>query len=242
MSAENPLDRGAIGSYLKGAIDNIINCSFATEFGELAEVSRQKIISGKLFVTEGDRTQPGATSFELKKIKAGGPLFPCVVLDGSKLKFTSLTDIAADLIRTLIISEQYPLRGFQRRLGEVYRYGLRAQAQWLRKEGIDSIPLDPRCENQESLVKKLLGDEKYYADLGFEDLQLAIDGYSLGQGVEIVKRLSRLRESPMSFINARNELSNRPGQVRLDLGTDERATDNAFKMLQSFVHSGVNLN
>lgn len=201
-----------------------------------------KIEGQKLLVVSSYSLMPSATSFELRRVPDSSILTPHIVVDEKKVINGSIKN-AADLVRTLSIVEQYPLNGFQRRLKDVYADALGVQADWLNKTGTDVIPLDPRGQKKEDLIRKLLGDERYYSDVGFEDWQRAIDNFwQIGQDIAIFDALNKLRESTMSFIAKRNECGGLAGKRLSGLSEDEIARETANKMVLSSLYSGIKLN
>lgn len=243
---ENPLDSQRVKEYVEELVGNIAGPSSSEGFSNLARFAKDRIRDGRLIIAESDVPMVSVTSFDLLKKKGSGrsTYVPHIIVDEEKLVLGT-TRNTADIVRTLAVAAQYPSGGFELRLRDVYRYAMKVQADWLDKTFTDDVPLEPRTEDPEPLIRKLLGDAKYYSDVGFDDWQNTIDNYhaQFGQSIGVIIRLGQLREDKIAFINKRNEIGGLIlGHNYSGLDVDQRARETANRMIMSFLHSGVKLN
>lgn len=150
-----------------------------------------------------DYNIPTVTGFDLTELAPGpsAKYFPSVVIDLDKIIGSSAEVVKGDLARTIAIADQYPFNGFERRYKEVYKQALGFQLSWLENTNNPNIPLDPRDNEQESLLRQLLGDARYYSDVGFSDWQAAIKDYkNSGQDVAVNSKLNQLIGDKAHFL------------------------------------------
>lgn len=155
----------------------------------------------------GNATRPTVTDFVLAAVSPEPYVMyaPVISINIDKMMSAHSGLIQADLVRTLAVADQFPSNGYQRRYHEVYSDALQLQRTWL--ETIDSpneLPFDPRIMDQKMLLKLLLGDAKYYSDVGFADWQKAIDDYGTTvSGHPERKTLATLRPDVNHFLSVR---------------------------------------
>lgn len=127
-----------------------------------------------------------------------------IVLNIDYLRGDHLKKTKADLLRTLYIANQYPLNGFERRRYVVMQEALNMQRDWLEESKTPVLLFDPREDAEEYLIEKLLGEENYYMDVGFEDWQSAVDAFAAKQTSEAIRfKILGYREDVGTFVKAR---------------------------------------
>jgi hypothetical protein len=139
-----------------------------------------RIRNREIFVVANNQTFniPTVTGFDLAAVPGPQSMYaPVVVMDLGKVLGSRSELIKGDLVRTIAIADQYPVNGFQRRYKEVYTTALEAQTNWLETTRTPTVPLDPRTTDREALLRTLLGDARYFSDVGFQDWQKAIEDY-----------------------------------------------------------------
>ena len=189
---------------------------------------------------------PTVTDFNLVEYIPGdnGYYAPAIFVNIEKILVSTSEEIQADLARTVAIADQFPANGFERRYREVYGRALDAQEQWLdRTSSASEIELDPRKTDREVLLKMLLGEERYYGDVGIEDWQKAVDGDMKGSKMDLNRTnlLNRLRVNldhfivvrhrfvPMNFQTAIEHLGEK--RYKEEWSHDERAKVTAASLL-----------
>lgn len=211
------------------------------EISQVAIRCQERIKAGELVVVGNLPIfhVPSITGFDLVEI-AGGPVqmyAGVVVADIPKLMAASPENVDADLVRTLAIADQYPERGFQRRLRTVYEEALKLQTSWLEKTGPGDVEYDPRRWDKDGLIKDLLGEARFYSDCGFDDWKKAIEDHrKLEKNPGVVKELNMLENSAAHFMTFRQRYSSMNYQMALqagkqrfidEMGQDERALTTA---------------
>lgn len=130
------------------------------------------------------------------------PVIMLEVIDAIRMNPLALQ---GELVRTLAIADQFPFKGYERRLRTVYGQALDLQTQWLTETNSPQITLDPRQMDRERLILQLLGPAKYYLDTGFADWQAVIDEIlESGLHEKDKKPLQLLRESQSHFLVQRH--------------------------------------
>ncbi len=238
---EGPSGSEGVRIFVSELIGNITTLDIKG-FSEIAEFVGDKVDKGKIKIVESNLAMPSATDFVLSEdIRYKSECTPTIIVDERKILLGNTRNMS-DLIRTLAIAAQYPDNGYEKRLAYVYWKGLKVQEDWLNKVAVDMVPLDPRREDCEALIKEILGDERYYLDVGFGDWENVADILRSGQSNGIGFELDKLVRSPMVFIKRRNELEGMPSQRIMGLSADERAKETAYKMVTSSLRSGSKLN
>lgn len=132
---------------------------------------------------------------------------PGILLDSAWVDLGSPLRIAADLVRTLAVLDQYPTSGFERRMTLVYGDALQAQRLWLEAINAPKVNLDPRRENPREITRTLLGNERFYTDTGLADVYNAINNLRPHEDPEIDRKLAEmvLMDAKM-FIGLRHQI------------------------------------
>ena len=166
-----------------------------------------KIRSKELLVVANNNlfNIPAITGFDLTEIEGWTQSYRAIlVIDIDKILNTERDRIMGDLVRTLAVAEQYPFNGFQRRLERVYNQALGIQQEWLIDMESPLLELDPRSQDFETLTKKLIGDKRYYSDVGFEDWQKAIESYRKQvKTPKELRMLNQLKGATVHFMTVR---------------------------------------
>ena len=147
--------------------------------------------------------------------------------------------IKGDLARTLAVADQYPFNGFQRKYRAVYEDALQVQTEWLDRTSTPNIPLDPRTTDRETLLRSLVGDARYFSDVGFEDWQKAIEDYRRsGQDISVIPMLDQLKDATGHFIVMRQRFVPMNYQVaRQRIGEDYATKWDAEKRTEAMAYS-----
>lgn len=180
-----------------------------------------------LVANTSDFDIPVMTSFDL--IEFPGPRTyhkATVVVDPERIIQSKPEEIQGDLIRTLAIADQFPSNGFQRRYREVYSDALDTQKTWLESKDAPRLAFDPRFTGREELLKNLLGDARYYSDVGFEDWQNATEILREGnQSILDLSLLSQLKNNTENFMTTRQYLLPHLHQEAIQQGESEYLTE-----------------
>lgn len=148
-----------------------------------------------------------STGFDLVEVpEFGSGIHTPVMLVDIKEVLAQRSDVlTTDLVRTLAVADQYPEK-FARRYSEVYADAFAVQREWL--GSAPAVAFDPRLNDEEHLRRELLGDAKYYSDVGFDDWQAAIDEYSqLSRSIPQRSRLKKLRPDTSEFLIMRHVMT-----------------------------------
>lgn len=109
--------------------------------------------------------------FEIKDTEQHG-MGPGIILDEEWVNKGSAMRVSADLIRTLAVLDQYPTKGFERRMALVYDDAILAQRRWLEAVNAPEVTHDPRKNNPRDVTKVLIGKESFYTDAGLADVHV----------------------------------------------------------------------
>lgn len=154
---------------------------------------------------------PTITGFALADVSTGNlPLSsPVIVVDQNRLMMNAdKTAVLSDLIRTLKIADQFPDKGFERRLKLVCSDALDMEKSWLEEQNAHEVTFDPRYVPKDDLLKTLLREAAYYTDPGFSDFQKAVDILLKDEVIEErVSLLKSVREDKNHFIVGRAKFS-----------------------------------
>jgi hypothetical protein len=122
---------------------------------------------------------PGITGFAMIQVPEVSPpqYGALIVIDAGRILTYPKEEVQADLVRTLGIADQVPVNGFERRLHTVAGDALDLQKLWLAAHPTKLHLLDPDRTGREALIRKILGEKRYFADTGFADWQQAVDGF-----------------------------------------------------------------
>lgn len=184
---------------------------------------------------------PTVTGFDLTEVAPGprSQYAPVIVIDIEKIQSLGPEAIKDDLSRTVAVADQYPFNGFQRRYRAVYEDALQAQTQWLTETNTPGIQLDPRNTARETILKSLLGDARYYADVGFADWQKAIESYRRsGQDISVIPILDKLKDATGHFIVMRQRFVPTNYQIaRQQIGEDYVIKWGAEKRAEGIAYS-----
>jgi len=151
---------------------------------------------------------------------------PRLVIDAGKMSGANPEKVQGDLVRTIAIADQFPFNGFERRYGDVYEQGIQAQETWLEATDAPTILLDPRTTERESLKRKLLGDPRYFADVGFSDLQeFVANAEQPGAESPFIFPVEQLKEKNDLFFGVRETAIQAHYQDMKDLNGENYHTD-----------------
>lgn len=152
---------------------------------------------------------PAATSFYMHEIPGTRVAIytPIILIDPSRMMGSSLAVAQADLVRTISVADQYPHDGFQKRLRDVYAQALERQRFWLEQQNAVEVEHDPRSGHQEEILFRILGEDYYYTDFGWDDWLKAAETISnLGGHTEHQQQvIEELRGSMGHFLGVREK-------------------------------------
>lgn len=200
---------------------------------------------------------PTVTGFDLVRVEvdptyAQDPFrqlyyMPAVVIDVPRVLSATQEGIKGDLARTLAVADQALINGFQRRLRAVYQDALHTQGRWLDETNTPEIDFDPRNNDWSALIRRLVGDARFYGDCGFDDWQEAIREYrDSGLDPNAIPLLNQLEEAVGHFLVMRthfgpmNYLAAIQAEGRETYTTkdeDERAKGVAYALMGASVYA-----
>ncbi|MBP6045015.1 MAG: hypothetical protein WBC38_01125 [Microgenomates group bacterium] len=111
--------------------------------------------------------QPWVIDFQVKEDPISHQPEGVLVIDPYRMSAAKIGTIDSELVRTVSVAVQYPGRGFNRPLREVYNEAVEIQKTWLEANHATATLLDPRMYDREVLIKNLMGPEAYYSDFSF---------------------------------------------------------------------------
>jgi len=191
---------------------------------ELAHNFAIRVNEGELGIAKylDSPDNPFITSVDLIPIIPGDQTqyLPFLIFDEERLLSINSHELDADLVRTMAIADQLPLRGYQERYKKVYKKALNIQLEWLKRSNISEIPNDPRAFGKDELLKLLLGEVRYRSDVGFNDWVGAIEKLKKGNiDNETFTMLENLKNQPGHFVAVRKRfLQTIDEQAMLSLG------------------------
>lgn len=102
---------------------------------------------------------------------------PIIFVDIGKVLGSRDEVVQADLVRTLAVAEQCigDGRSAAGSYRDTYLRALREQREWLEQSGMAHLPaLDPRVEDNETLLSGVLGDSRYLSDVSLYNWEQAV--------------------------------------------------------------------
>ena len=134
-------------------------------------------------------------------------MIPLLKVNPDKIFSYNPAAIDADILRTLILTNEFINGGFVNRLSDVYTGAIKRQKEYLELYEFGPTVLDPRIQPREEIILKLLGPDSCLADFSFRDWQVNLNEY-LQDGYFNIPPISRQQlledQRPFMFIRSQH--------------------------------------
>lgn len=152
--------------------EKLLSQSSVKEIREATEKVTLAVREGRLKLAWGENQAeaPAVTNFSLVA-KEGDTYTPTLVVDASEVRKKNSLIVAADLIRTMGVAQEYLESRYHRRWQQTYHRAFNLQKMWLKDKRLEQVVFDPRFSQEFTLMKSLVGETRAVSDVGFDDLR-----------------------------------------------------------------------